>query len=1640
MPDDANLSPLFYPVTKPKLFDNIQHETTQNDITYFGEFIQVTYHPDEKDLIKTFFSIWQFEDETRDAAAFTYQPSSTTAGPNSMDSYAQLLGINPGNMVGKSYVLARYWKKISTTIMTSADFSSPVSTAVSSDATSNKIAELFSKYGTHYVSGYEMGDLIYQVFVYDKEIGSKDILKFFPFQDPTYSFGPKSYTFRQFTQPRKGTKGFSLEAGRVLSASGDTALENIVPKLKDDIYKVAASIFMFPVNPTANQMTDTLTKEIPIRLFFKPIVNQLSMTESPSTSKWNDVLSATIFQKFGAASRPNFPSTQSLNVEGFYGSFNPDLVTSTATNYVTIIQMNSKLDKFVVSDPTFVTHLFIFADVLEISETAQLRLPGSKKIFLVCREFLALSSGNKIPEIIVGSHENSEPNIKIIAKSFRGILKLTQLKTGKHYTYANKYVYKTVEDPNLNDQFTVKVDNTKKLLFPDKQTAAELYDTNGKSHEARWLHQSFVNSLELTVTSVESILMVRANSQSVNTASESLDWVTETLTRGAKESLPLSPDLEMVLGRALLIGKTQLAEYAKSRLIVPRLNFPQYQPLYDRLLSAVSNYETTYRTVSTEIQRRKQVETTTNTLKELNRNVKSIGSFLVEQAEVNAQHQDDVANTQQAVHDLEKDEISRKQGEADQLLQEILEIQKDVQTTGDALVNALKQYEKEQIISAVFNVAQVIGSLFTGGVGLANIDEKLTGIVRVAEKLKNVVTIIEQVSKLYDLGRNLRNDIGTVNRALENIPSATIGKDSFPTELDWIDFDTDVQSYTTPGGFLPGQVAGEALDFQRAAKRLSARGKRYVNIAANVAERKYKQIQIEMQRDLANRQSSRLRTLKTRLTQQELSDNDAKSTDLFEIGNIIKMKENQVRSQLAQTFVAMDAALQYYYLQKPTLVTSYDTMAIQVAAVRQVQSSISALESFPSRPVDLSEPIDYTVPNVAVNDLLSKDGYTVSIPLTSLPFREYVRVRVLKIEVRADNITELADDTAYIQATALGESFQDRDLERNPRIFSTTPTEYRYVYNIKTGQSVVDVQPSPEFVNKFIQMTPFDDWVFRFPKVSTNKGIRFSTRLTTLRIKFYVNVIFHPPPSINSDQLIQQGLSDEVSGSEDRLLADLSGRSLVREWDAIMAVSAERVNELWKNQYDTDTNTGFVKSITTPRTLIFDTKRTKLEARMMMDIGPPIVQFVRNNQDRATLKIKIKRAVVEYWELSKRLGDEDNYNETATLTENTEISGTMNLLQLRGSLTEDSRVVLDLSNGVFDVLELPLTESLELPIKNQIQIFFNTKLKSKDFELARITYEDKLTPSGLVPDKFYLATGGFTTSSSGYGTLFIFFKTRSASSSATEQTKRDFNDPLSIEKKIIPTDFEVALFINNRIIFDDIIKEDIRNKFSFGVHTEVLPGQSVSKSQQAVYVKGDQGASHGLPMTLHFDRSPSLSFTFTIPGSTLTSKPFNNGQKLQVHWVNSNFAQTIPYLDFDCSPSPLGSCGKTTEYQSVTFNTNFVRNFVPNIDSDLTISYTEEAVSGSASSSLSSRTEWWLGSEVRTSRNTITSNVNNYLSGLRLNFRSISAFAITQVLFPNQKVFYFTKVYIPGDMLILGTVNTSPTKLASKRSTRMESD
>ena len=117
-------------------------------------------------------------------------------------------------------------------------------------------------------------------------------------------------------------------------------------------------------------------------------------------------------------------------------------------------------------------------------------------------------------------------------------------------------------------------------------------------------------------------------------------------------------------------------------------------------------------------------------------------------------------------------------------------------------------------------------------------------------------------------------------------------------------------------------------------------------------------------------------------------------------------------------------------------------------------------------------------------------------------------------------------------------------------------------------------------------------------------------------MKFYVNVVFHPPPldQQNGGRLRRNVRSDD--GSKEKLLGDMDSRSLVRDWDAIMAVNAERVNELWKQQYESQSNAGFRKRIVTDRSLTLDTRFSKMETRCILEVGSPKIQFVRNNQNK----------------------------------------------------------------------------------------------------------------------------------------------------------------------------------------------------------------------------------------------------------------------------------------------------------------------------------------------------------------------------------------------------------------------------------------
>ena len=1509
----------FYTIESQNLITSSASQTRNGDSQYFGDWIQLSFHPDFNDLFGEFLSIWKFEQESYYSSAFAKQPN-FSEDQSAKNTIAELLGI-PERYVGakdKGFVLARYWKILQTVDIDQVSAGSALEQEFSRLTEQDDAIRLFAKYGTHYLSGYTTGDLIYQVFVYDKK-AYDDVYEQYP-QSSDYLFGRRGDHFRLFTQKRYAvantlTVGYTEHIGSVLALSGDPHFDTIRPHLQDSHYDVSESIFKFILDFSVAQKMDQMTREIQVKLKFSAVSSK-GLSFSDSKLNWNEAVMITTFQKFGREVSPDFRPVSAPNYSSYMDSFNPSLVTSTATTHTSIIRMNFNLHDLKILNPEFVTDLFIFADVVEIQPGNAVNLPGQNSVHIICREFVSHSSADTIPEVIV-----STDNFEIVSSRFVGVLSVVHNTDMTHSTISDGLVYKTVSDPTIPGLFTVSAVESVTRLYPTPSILPDMYNKAPSNYHERWLSRTFLNAMELEMVSVQNILSIRANDHEVAAADLSLSWIIQTLSN---DNNKLSTDLEAVLCQALVINKTRESEYLRQALVVPRLTFPEYEDLYDNMLTLVRSYDQNMATVANEISQHKQNEAIASTQAELNENIRSIGSFLVEQVKVATKHQQDVVNYHKEIDRRKVNEIAQQDAKMRQMLTEVTEHQAKVKEAGDALTLALKQWQKEQIIREAFEIIGAVGSLFSGGFNIAALPADATNIARVAAKIQYVVEVIKQISALYEQGRNIRTDAKNFNRATEFLDRTVLSPSDYPNELEWSDFDSDVLSMTLGLPTSSAQVTAKALDFRTAANKLSARGKAYLNLQKKVQALKSEKILNELQRGIVDRHVSRLTELQSSLSQSALSDTEANNIDLFELGNILMMKANEIRTKLAQTFVTMDAALQYYYLQDPTPITGYDILTIQEAAVHQISNSIAALSSFPSKPHDLSDPISYDIPSVKVSSLQSEEGFQQRIPLSAVEFIDFLRVRVIEIEIRVDGVVSTPDNTVYIEAEASGEIIQDRDLQRKTKTFASYPVKYPYVYNRLSGETTVGNRPSAQFIDKYMRMTPFVEWTFRIPDVSTNSGIQFSSELTTLHLKFYVSVIFHPL------QVMLARSQTDLAGSLDTLLDDMDGKTIVGNWDAVCAMDAKEINNLWKKKFDYEvSNGGFATNIETEYKVATETRSTVIKRALSATVGPPKLSFIQHNANYAILEMTVTNAVLktrEYCKEGSRRCDDpteiwDEY-EDAKDVKGAKIKATVQMAKIEGEVTNLHKIVLDFSDAVFDFTIIGIDDDTHIAVKNSITIWFKN-FQTQAYELGTVDFDSNLTPPSLQPHRFYFTTGGFVNSPDGLGTLLIFIKTSAVGSSADETTTRDFNI-ISKDTHVIPKGYTSAIFIASRVLFQDMIEPQFENQVGIGSIAQT----SGSYAYDAWVVRGSGSGSLRNPVTIKYSvwGAGSTSYNLNIPTSDFEIKASRSDLKLD--W-SSSFDSTIKYRK-----RSSGYLTSSYSYKDVTkrFHINAHATITPSVD------------------------------------------------------------------------------------------------------------
>ena len=148
------------------------------------------------------------------------------------------------------------------------------------------------------------------------------------------------------------------------------------------------------------------------------------------------------------------------------------------------------------------------------------------------------------------------------------------------------------------------------------------------------------------------------------------------------------------------------------------------------------------------------------------------------------------------------------------------------------------------------------------------------------------------------------------------------------------------------------------------------------------------------------------------------------------------------------------------------------------------------------------------------------------------------------------------------------------------------------------------------FIDRFMMMTPFVEWTFRIPNATLNRDIRFADLVTTLRLKFHVSIVLEPAARLQSSR-----------ASVTTLLSSMDRREVLRDWDAICAMDAEKVNDLWEQKFNYEANNGgFITNVVTQPKLFSEVPIGPMMSIQQytvlnVTIGPPRLSFIQHNSN-----------------------------------------------------------------------------------------------------------------------------------------------------------------------------------------------------------------------------------------------------------------------------------------------------------------------------------------------------------------------------------------------------------------------------------------
>ena len=1472
----------------------------------------------------------------------------------------------------------------------------------------NEFIDVFSTWGTHFVSKITVGDQIIQVFAYTSDRFERVKQGFYK----NKFSGPDSVNFQYFTTDEAtGAFGYVTGFGKILCLSnsdefkkslGDGEWMEPFWSKKNSVFQ----IFSEKTRVSLDRMNEDFTAQAPVKIVLSPLT---TFTEYKRTAVWRRVLKGALSTVFKDSVNVGFEKIDPTDFARLLPDDEPGILSTIASPTINIYKSRLDLSDMQLVAAEEVQDFMVFGYVVAAAASTSLRIPGSRvRLFGYTLDMRA--TGN--PNVVILTDKGYD-GLTLSCSRFLGAARFENTAGSKHMVVVDGLCYEA------DEKSRVRVTRDIRGLPPD-DSLADLKD-----------------SLEFSLAFAEAVLGLQsgnADQDALHTLIRNyLAWIGRVIPSGTTDKALL----------AMRVHALDLGGYSpnsRTGAFVPILPADNYEAGINRIMNYLQEIRRQISENTIQINQRKQAELTIDVGKALNKNIIESGKLLTGLIKANADSAAEVARQYDAVITSRKAEAKFQEAKIADLKKQVFEQQAEVSEAVQVYRSRVKQWETMELIKFGLDVSTNLFDLGTSVLIPSSAISAVKELGRAAQMIKKTLNVLNGTMKLYQTVSGTLQSLSNAEKTLDGMDGMEFG-DTSRINWDEMSIQLDVVMATGPSD---ASVIEAKAKMVAAFKILVVRGKAMVSAQSALHQIQRDIYMTQRQKELNMNQENRLKTLTTRLNPENIKNLDRSAIDLVGLTGRLEYMHRQMLTTFSKSFLLQDQALQYAWLQPSTMISSYSLLTFMKARIAQSQATMNAKSHLLQYQAATTDEIVYEVDGILTDSISGGRSCQIVINPESREFTQYVNLRVVGVTATVDGVKSTDSGKLLVRLTFEDFPFVDRNVDRQPLTFHTPWRERTYQFDTATN--------TPEFSDKgqswsdgVSRITPFGSWRVDLPKTELNKGLTFKAHTVKLRLCFILKARIVDKPvrtfanltarraAPGMEILRTAAMSVVTAGavrpSSPTLISQMNAQgSTTNGWDIVFNMGLSRINASLRDQYNT------LKHAIPYKNTIDAITRTKVVEgvwaikKFHMEYGYPLLTFSVNNDNTVKLQMPIEKGALT--NCIQTGSDPEKCDPPISiagklLTAIVELAKTQGTVQVDGKNHNILKVELDMSQGAFTVDNIEISDEEKVELNKAVKAYFAKNpviYLINRLDLTNIPVLEDMRPNGFL---FKVLK---TPSESEMLQMFIQTGNR-ALLNPTLTFLNGVSDPL-------PSGMETSLIVRSKLFFEKILPQSMTKggwslegrsdtgsaKASWAEFTNApvsASGISLKDLTQVSTYTSPRGMSGSSTTTTY--AFPNNTVTWNLSGMTL--KPTSggdmtlSGSKKQTMTIKT----TTSFTHWPC----FSKCTRVSHGSFTNDATSKVSATVPisvtgdGRDQQIAISMAGQAVTvtghlAGGGPSGSDNLQAQVNQQVK-------KHVPGQVAGqLNISFNTISVFAVKNLLFPSNNYIQFAEAAIPGDMLLLG--------------------